>query len=129
MKTHKWLDKHNAIWLHVPADEDHTPNNQSYYEFPPWNGKEMKEMSWYLLGVVTQSLSGGSPAQRPIFNRGIVCTRALLEFYMYARYKSHDDATLCYMEDALHRLHNLKVVFFLRRDGKKAKAKASAQRT
>jgi hypothetical protein len=35
-------------------------------------------------GVVTQALRGGSPAQRPIFNRIIECTRALLEFYMYA---------------------------------------------
>jgi hypothetical protein len=60
----------------------------------------MKEMSRYLLGVVTQSLRGGSPGQRPIFNHAIECTRALLEFYMYARFKSHDDATLGYLEDA-----------------------------
>ena len=41
-------------------------------------------MSRYLLGVVTQSLQGESPAQSPIFIRPIECTRALLEFYMYA---------------------------------------------
>jgi len=86
-------------------------------------------MSRYLLGVVTQSLRGGNTAQRPIFNRTIECTRALLEFYMYARYKSHDDATLSYMEDALHRFHTLKEVFLLGRAGKKAKAKANALRT
>jgi len=51
-------------------------------------------MSQYLLGVVTQSLQGGSPAQRPIFHCAIECRWALLEFYMYAQYKSHDDATL-----------------------------------
>ena len=83
-------------------------------------------MSQYLLGVVTQSLRGGNPAQRPIFNRAIECTRALLEFYMYARYKSHDDATLSYMEDALHRFHTFKDVFLLGRAGKKAKCKANA---
>ena len=70
-------------------------------------------MSRYLLGVVTQSLQGGSPAQRPIFNHTIECTWALLEFYMYARYKSHDDATLSYMEDALHRFHTFTDVFLL----------------
>jgi len=86
-------------------------------------------MSRYLLGVVTQSLRGGSPAQHPIFNRAIECTRALLELYIYPRYKSHDDATLTYMEDALCRFHTYKDVFLLGRAGKKAKAKANALRT
>jgi len=80
-------------------------------------------------GIVTQSLRGGSPAQRPIFNRAIECTRALLEFYMYARYISHDDATLSYMEDALHCFHTFKDVFLLGRASKMAKAKANALRT
>jgi hypothetical protein len=88
----------------------------------------MKEMSWYLLGVVTQSLQGGSPAQCPKFNRAIECTLALFEFYIYARYKSHDDATLSYMEDALHRVHTFKDVFLLWRGGEKAKGKANALR-
>jgi len=94
MKTHEWLDRYNAIWLSMPAYHDLTPKNKSYEEVSQWNVKEMKEMSRYLLGVVTQSLRGGNPAQRPIFNRAIECTQALLDFYIYARYKSHNDATL-----------------------------------
>jgi len=128
MKTHERLAKYNAIWLSVPAYRNLTPKNKSYDEVSQWNGKEMKDMSWYLLGVVTQSLQGGNPTQRPVFNRAIECTRALFEFYMYARYKSHDDATLSYMEDALHRFHTLKDVFLLGRAGKRAKAKANALR-
>jgi len=92
-----------------------------------WEGDE--KMSWYLVGVVPQSPRGGSPAQRPVFNPAIDCTRALLVFYMYARYKSHDDATLSYMEDALHHFHTFKDVFLLGRAGKKSKAKANALRT
>jgi hypothetical protein len=126
MKTHERLDKYNAIWLSVPAYHHFTPNNTSYEEVSQWNGKEMKEMSRYLLAVVIQSLQGRSSAQRPIFNCAIVCTRALLEFYMYARSDSHDDATLSYNEDALHRFHIFKDVFLLGRAGKKAKAKANA---
>jgi hypothetical protein len=68
-------------------------------------------MSRYLLGVVTQSLGGGNHAQRPIFNRSIECTGALLEYYMYARYKSHDDTTFSYLEDALHPFHTFRDVF------------------
>jgi len=86
-------------------------------------------MSRYLLGVVTQCVRGGSPTQHPIFNHAIECTQALLEFYMYARYKSHDDATLSYMEDALNRFHTFKDVFLLGHAGKEEKAKANALRT
>jgi len=86
-------------------------------------------MSRYLLGVVTQSLRGGSPGQRPIFHCAIECTRALLEFYMNAQYQSHDDATLSYMEDAMRRFHTFKDVFLLGQSDNKAKAKANALRT
>jgi hypothetical protein len=82
MKKHARLDKYNAIWLSVPAYHNLTPKHKSYEEVSQWNGKEMKEMSWYLLGVVTQSLRDRSPAQRPIFIPPIECKRALLEFYM-----------------------------------------------
>jgi len=63
MKTHERLDKYNAIWLSVPAYHDLTHKNKSYEEVCQWNGKEMKEMSRYLLRVVTQSLRGGSRTQ------------------------------------------------------------------
>jgi hypothetical protein len=53
MKTHERLEKNNAIWLSVPAYHNLTPKTESYEEVSQWNGKEMKEMSWYLLGVVT----------------------------------------------------------------------------
>jgi hypothetical protein len=64
-------------------------------------------MSQYLLGIVTQSPQGRSSAQRPIFNRQIECTQAVLEFYMYARYTSHDDATLCYVQHTLLCFHTI----------------------
>jgi len=83
MMTHEQLDKYNAILLSVPAYHDLTPKNKLYEDVSQWNGKELKEMIRYLLGVVTNSLSGGSSVQRPIFNRAIKCTRAVLVFYMY----------------------------------------------
>jgi hypothetical protein len=111
MMTHGRLNKYNAIWLSVPVYHDRTPETKSYEEVSQSDGKEMKEISRYLLGVVTRSLRGGSPARCPIFNRAIECCRELLEFYMDARYKSHDDATLSYMEVELCRFHTFKDVF------------------
>jgi hypothetical protein len=122
MKMHEQLDKYNAIWLSMPAYHNLTPKYKSYEEVSQWNGKEMNEMTRYLLGVVTQSLPEGCSAQRPLFNCAIEYTRALLEFDMYARYKSYDDATLINMEDALHCFPILKDVFLLGHAGEKAKA-------
>jgi len=85
-------------------------------------------MSQYLLGVETQSPRSESPAQHPIFNHAIECTCVLSELYIYAPYKSHDDATLSYMQGTLHRFHTLKDVLLLGRAGKMVKAKANAQR-
>jgi hypothetical protein len=48
---------------------------------------------------------------------------------MNARYTSHDDTTLSYMVDPLHRFDTFKEVFLLGRPGKKPKAKANALRT
>jgi hypothetical protein len=56
MKRHEQLDQYNAICLSVPTDHDLTRKNMSYEEVSEWNQKEMKEMSRYLLGVVTQSV-------------------------------------------------------------------------
>jgi len=40
----------------MPAYHTLTPKNKSYEEVSQWKGKEIKEMSRYLLGVVTQFL-------------------------------------------------------------------------
>jgi len=56
IKTRKWVDKYNAIWLSMPAYHNLTPKNKSYEGISQLNGKEMQEMSWYLFGVVTQTL-------------------------------------------------------------------------
>jgi hypothetical protein len=48
---------------------------------------------------------------------------------MPARDISHNDTTLSYTEDALHRFHTFEDVFLLGRAGQKAKAKANALRT
>jgi hypothetical protein len=95
----------------------------SYEEVSQWNGKEIKKMNWYLLGVVSQPLRDGSPAQNPIFNHAIECRCGLLEFYMYARYKSHGDAIFSSMQDSSNHFHTFQAVFSPRLVGRKSKAK------
>jgi hypothetical protein len=113
----------------VPDYYNLTPKDMSYEEGSQWNEMDMKEIRWYQVGVANQSLRGGSPAQHPIFNCATECTRALLEFYLYAQYTSHNDATLWYMEDAFQRVHTFKDVILLVQAGKMARTKDNALRT
>jgi len=76
VKMHGWLDKYNATWICVPDSKDLKSKIKSYEEVCQWNGKELKEMSWYLFGVVTQFLQDRSPTDCSIFNGATVCTPA-----------------------------------------------------
>jgi len=126
MKAHEQLNKYTSIWLSVPAYYDLIPKSMLCEKVSELNGKAMEEMSRYLIGVVTQIVQGRCPTRHRIFKRAIESTWALFEFYMYARYKSDDDATLSFMEDALHCFHSFKDFFWLGRAGKILKARANA---
>jgi len=128
MMMHKSLNKYNAIWSAVPANHNLTAKNISYEDVSKCNGKEMTEMSWYLLGVVTQTRWGGSPAQHHIFNYASKCIQALLEVDMFAPYKSHDDDTLSGMKNTLSQFEIITNVFLLRQADKKTKHEANALR-
>jgi hypothetical protein len=112
--------------LSATAYPDLTSKNISSEEVFQWNGKEIQEMSRYLLGVVTQSLRGGSHTQGLIITRAIECTQALLVLYMYAQYITHNDVTLSYMEDAMRRFPNCNNDLLLERAAEKAKTKTNA---
>jgi hypothetical protein len=58
----------------MPASHDLTPKSKTAEEVSQWNGKEMKAMSQYLLGVVTQSPRHGSPSQHSILIHANECT-------------------------------------------------------
>jgi len=76
MKLHTWLDKYIAITLFMPAYLKLTKRNTSYEEVSQWNRVVINRMSWYLLGVATQTLQDGSPTHRPIINPAMECTSA-----------------------------------------------------
>ena len=49
------------------------------------------------------------------------CARAIIDFILLTQYKTHDDETLCYLEQALYRIDRTKVVFKRFRPINKAK--------
>jgi hypothetical protein len=124
LADHKRLERFNNLWLSVPSYLTFTAPNMAYEEVSHWTGKALKRMSTFLLAVFRNALHGPTPAQRGVFDRAILCTRALLEFF-YASYTSHDEATLNLMDNALRRFHQYKDVFLRYRAGKLDSRKAS----
>jgi len=128
MKTHERLNNNNEIWWSVLAHHNLTIENMAYKEVCQWNGKEMNRIRRYLFEVGTQSLHDGSPTQSSIFNHAIQCTQEFLNFYMYSRYTSHNNAKLSYREDGYRRFPTFKSIFLVWWAGNKVKAKAYARR-
>jgi hypothetical protein len=111
LKQHKRLEVFNNIWLSVPPYLDMAQPQKAYGEVSSWQGKEIKVMSRFLVAVLRCALRTPSPSQRGVFDDAIGCCRALVEFYFYAQYESHDEETLGLMDDALKRFHIFKRVF------------------
>jgi len=84
---------------------------KAYGEVSSWQCKKIKTMSQFLVGVLRCALQNPSSTQRGVFNEAIECCRAIVEFYFYAQYESHDGETLELMDEALKRFHTFKRVF------------------
>jgi hypothetical protein len=117
------------IWLSVPSYLGTAALRMAYGEVSRWTGMEVKRMSTFVLAVLRNALRAPTPAERGIFNRAILCSRALLEFFFYSSYTSHDQATLDLMENTLRRFHATKDVFLRYRAGKGVAAGATEQHT
>jgi hypothetical protein len=128
LKKHKRLERFNDLWLSIPAYPDFTKPTKAYEEVSQWTGKELKNMSRFLVSVLSNALRCPEYHERADFNDAIECTRALLDFYMYCRYPSHDDDTLNLMDDALSRFHTHKPVFLKYRASKRTTAESRALR-
>ena len=129
LKHHKRLELFNNIWLSVPAYLDMSKPRCAYEEVSRWNGGEIKTMTRFLVGVTRNALRNPTPGEKAPFESAVECTRALVEFYLYCQYESHDEDTLNLMENALRRFHSTKGVFLQFRVGKRLAAEAKDKRT
>jgi hypothetical protein len=128
LKQHKRFEAFNNIWLSVPAYLDMVQPRRTYEEVSSWQGKEIKTMSRFLVAVLRCALHAPSASQRGVFNQAIECSRALVEFYFYSQYDSHDEQTLGLMSTALRNFHHFKEVFRQFRAGKRVTQEGKALR-
>ena len=118
LKQHNRFEAFNNIWLSVPVYLDMVQPRRTYEEVSSWQGKEIKTMLRFLVTILRCALHMPSASQRGIFNQVIECSRALVEFYFYSQYDSHDEQTLELMSTALQHFHHFKDVFRQFRAGK-----------
>ena len=85
-------------------------------------------MLHFLVAVLRCALRAASATQRDVFNQAIECSRALVEFYFYAPYNSHDEQTFGLMSTARRNFHHFKDVFRQFRAGKRVTKEGKARR-
>jgi len=91
LKQHNRFEAFNNIWLSVPTYLDMVQPQRTFKEVSSWQGKEIKTMSRFLVAILRCTLCAPSTSQCGIFNQAIECSRALVEFYFYSQYDSHDE--------------------------------------
>jgi lipopolysaccharide assembly outer membrane protein LptD (OstA) len=77
-----------------------TQTKKSIEDITQWTGTELRTR--YLLGIVTNTLHLSDTSEKKIFNEVIQSTHALLEFYRYYIYPTHDKETLQLMDSGLN---------------------------
>lgn len=69
-----------------------------------WTGEEQKAVLRILIPVV-------SPLLKNKHSDAIACARAIADFVTIVQYRAHDEHTLSYMQDALHRIYMTRMAF------------------
>jgi hypothetical protein len=83
LRKYDRLASFNAIWLSIQSYLNMTRRTKVYEEISQCTGKELKTISRFRVSCLESALSGASNSERPVFEKAILCTRALCDFYMY----------------------------------------------
>jgi hypothetical protein len=75
-----------------------------FSEVKQWTGVEQRAIIRQLIPILAPLLSVKVPG-------AMHCARAIVDFILLAQYKTHDDETLRYLEQALYRIDRTKAVF------------------
>jgi len=76
------------IWSRLPPFPGFTRPNKAYRSVTQWQGKEMRNLLWILLGVFTAALSRTTdadpiaPRHKPLCHKAILCVRYITEYIL-----------------------------------------------
>ena len=110
LKKHARLQPFDDTWKALPPYQGFFVPKKAYREVTQWQGKEMRNLGWCLLGVLAVALRQPDSRQVIPLKHGLDCVRALVDFNMMAQYRSHTRETIAYMEGYLDRFHRMKEI-------------------
>jgi len=112
LKKHARLQAFDATWKALPPDPGFFVLKKASGEVTQWQGKEIRNLGWCLVGVLAVALRRPDSWKAIPFKHALDCVRALVDFNMMAQYRSHTPETIAYMEEYLDRFHRMKDIFW-----------------
>jgi len=122
------LQAFDHTWKVLPPYPGFILPKKAYREVTQWQGKEMRNLGVWLLGVLAVSLCQPDSRQVIPFKHALYCVRILVDFNMMVQYRSHTPKTIAYMVEYLNRFHKIKDIFWEFRVSKRTRAKVNKQR-
>jgi len=128
LKKHGRLQAFDDVWKALPPYTGFLVPKKAYGEVAQWQGKEMRNLGRWILGVLAVALR--QPQSSPVISstHGLGCVRALVDFSMMVQYPSHTSDTITYMKYYLDQFHRMKGIFLEFQVTKRTRAKVDKQR-
>jgi hypothetical protein len=111
LKKHNRLEKFDKTWASIELYPGLAVQNKAYRATTQWQGKEMRNLRWIVLGALVAALRNPEVAVRGDFAKALKCVRSLIDFHLMAHYGSHTMSTLNYMERYMEDFHKYKLSF------------------
>ena len=124
LEHHNRMEAFNRLWSIMPPYPGFSPFRKPYTEVTQWQGKELKMLGRTLLPILGATLQSPTAEQRGHFKQAILCVKGLIFFHLMAKYHSHTDRTIAYMESYLEDFHRHKEIFARFRANKMTKKSA-----
>jgi hypothetical protein len=125
LKEVKRMDLFDAVFRCVPSYLKRPAQTKTFTEVTQWGGKDMRNYAHSVLACLYVSLRGIHNRHRESAGKVIRATKALVEFFFYCQYRSHNQDTLNDMQHCLKAFHDNKSVYLHFRASKTQRAKVA----
>lgn len=98
LKEHGRHQVFDTTWKSLARYPNFQPPTIAWSQTTQYSGKEMRNMTKVLVGVLGAALSYPTAVQRPLFLKAVTCVRSLMNFIHMSSYRSHNEQTITLME-------------------------------
>jgi len=105
LKRHKWQQAFNDARKEISSYPGFSVPKKAYREVKQLQGKEMHNLSPWILAVLVSTLRNPASSQDTDFQIALKCISALFDFSLMDQYYDHTSDTLSYLERYLLTFH------------------------